>query len=140
MIYCGHSSARHSDWSNSAGLSAVFLLLTWKSCRRRQWRRPEFQTAEASLNCSPAPSPARPLPPPHPFSTLAKGNKNVSAPPLPLPRSLFFLFHYCCRVPGGDDEKGVNGRMTETLRGWGLNRATSASDFSGSGEGGKEGG
>lgn len=131
MIYCGHSSARHSDWSNFAGLSAVFLLLTWKSCRRRQRCRQEFQTAEASLNYSPSPSPpASPAPPPPTlFSTLAKRNKNASAAPLPLPLFLFFLFHYCCRVPRGDDEKGVKGRMTEMPRGRGLNHGASAGDL-----------
>lgn len=114
MIYCGHSSARHSDWSNFAGLSTVFLLLTWKSCRRRQWYRQEFQTAEALLNYSPAPSLFPPTLLTPLFSTLAKRNKNVSAALLPLPLFLFFLLHYCCRAPGGDDEKGVKGRMTET--------------------------
>lgn len=129
MIYCGHSSTRHSDWSNFAGLSAVFLLLTWKSCRRQQWCRQEFLTAAEAvsrnyslpLRCS---SSSIPL-----FSTLTKRNKNVSAAPLPLLFFfLFFLFHYCCHVLGGDDDKRVKEWMMETLGGRGLNYGTSTSE------------
>lgn len=56
-------------------------------------------------------------PPPSPFFLLWPNGIKCVGCTAPTSSILFFLFHYCCHVLGGNDDKGVKERMMEKLGG-----------------------